>query len=210
MEGAVPMSDEIDFNNLPRALEILTEMERHTVFIGALKQEGDHSIDFMQMLIGVSETGATINPTHSKYLTIPMPIAGKRRASEIDGLFFYTTKAGKPSLAKQEGGKLVVYFLLAEQVRIPARHLLTNSLKQIRNGVVNIATTGVSRVLTGEIHSWRPVLESVGKYAAREMKRVIANTKTPKNAAITAANKGFNNPLMDTGAMQRSISWVVI
>ncbi|WP_034527323.1 hypothetical protein [Secundilactobacillus oryzae] len=203
------MSEADDFNHLGRAIEILSELQHHTVFVGALKQEGDRSIDFMQMLIGVSETGATIQPSHSKYLTIPMPVAGKRKAREIDGLFFYTTKAGKPSLARQENGKLVVYFLLAEQVRIPARHLLTNTVKRIRPHVAKIAAEEVSKVLNGTSTSWKPILNAVGEYVSIQMKRAMANA-SPKNAPITAANKGFNNPLIDTGAMQRSISWVVI
>lgn len=204
------MANETDFNNLPKALELLSEMERHTVLIGALKQIDDNSIDFLQMLIGISETGANIKPVHGKYLTIPTPRAGKRKAREIDGLFFYTTKTGKSALARIEDDKLVVYFLLALQVRIPARHLITKTLRAIKGAVTNEAAMGVSRIIGGELNSWRPILEAVGKSTARLMKIEIARIDRPNNAPITVANKGFDNPLVATGAMARSISWVVI
>lgn len=198
-----------DYNHLPYAIREIRALNQHYVCIGALKQVGDRSIEYMQMIVHVNEYGATIHPKTSKYLTIPMPIAGKRKAREIDGLFFYVTKNGKPSLAKSDGGKLVVYFLLAKEVRIPARSFLRTTMTRTRRHVHKLAVAGVTQLLHGQ-GSWQSVYKAIGEYVAREVKKTIATKSNPRNATITSANKGFNNPLVDTGAMQRSIYWRVV
>lgn len=203
------MSDIGNFNNVPHALEQLTEIQYHTLFIGALKQVGDRSIETMQMIVGVNETGTTIHPVNGRYLTIPTPRAGKRKARDINGLFFYMTKTGKPTLAKQEDGKLVVYFLLATEVRIPARAFLSTTMRRIKLQINRMVKAWVSHLFTGH-GTWRELLSALGAYIAREIKKTIAEKSTPPNAPITAANKGFNNPLVDTGAMQWSMDWTVV
>lgn len=204
------MSEEPDVNNLIRGIPLIEELSHHAVYIGALLQIGDRSIEYMQMIVGVNENGATIKPKNGRYLTIPTPIAGKRKATEIDGLFFHLTSNGKPTLAKADNGKLVVYYLLVNEVRIPARSFLGNTMIRIRPHVKSMAVGGINDILGGRLQKWRPILDAIGMYVTREVKRTIARKSSPPNAAITVANKGFNNPLVDTGAMQRSIYWRVI
>ncbi|WP_268914026.1 hypothetical protein [Lentilactobacillus sp. SPB1-3] len=198
-----------DYNFLPKAINEIRKLNQHSVYVGALKQVGDRTVEYMQMIVHVNEYGATIHPTTSQYLTIPMPIAGKRKAGQIDGLFFYMTKNGKPSLARNEGGQLVVYFLLAKEVRIPARSFLRTTEVKTRQRVRRLAVAGVTQLLHGH-GTWKEVYNAIGQYVAREVKRTIATKSRPKNATITSVNKGFNNPLVDTGAMQRSIYWRVV
>lgn len=204
------MSEEADVNNLIRGIPLIEELSHHAVYIGALLQIGDRSIEYMQMIVGVNENGATIKPKNGRYLTIPMPIAGKRKATEIDGLFFHLTSNGKPALAKADNGKLFFYYLLVNEVRIPARSFLGNTMIRIKPRVRSMAVGGINDILGGRLHRWRPILNAIGMYVTREVKRTIARKSSPPNAAITVANKGFNNPLVDTGAMQRSIYWRVI
>ena len=81
---------------------------------------------------------------------------------------------------------------------------------RIKPRVRSMAVGGINDILGGRLHRWRPILNAIGMYVTREVKRTIARKSSPPNAAITVANKGFNNPLVDTGAMQRSIYWRVI
>ena len=49
----------------------------------------------------------------------------------------------------------------------------------------------------------------VGAYAAGEVQERITDLREPPNAPRTIEAKGSDNPLIDTGFMQRSVSWEV-
>ncbi|TPR43157.1 hypothetical protein DY124_06155 [Apilactobacillus micheneri] len=200
-----------DFDNLTKGLDELSHLnsDKHTLYIGVIHATGDRTVEYNQMIAEVQNNGATINPVNGKYLTIPMPIAGKRHAREIDGLFFHVSKNGTPTLAKLEHGQLVIYFILKLQVKIPARPFISLTQEKCLDVAQPILHDGIIDILLGDSTAGQ-VLEKVGKAITVLMKQQMAEMNTPKNARITQQNKGFNNPLFDTGALQRSIDWVVV
>ena len=53
-------------------------------------------------------------------------------------------------------------------------------------------------------------LRTIGIEHAGKVKQKIADIKTPRNSAMTIALKGFDNPLIHTGAMRSKVSSEVI
>lgn len=201
------MSEDFDF--LTKGIKEVENLNKHKLYVGSILNTGDRTIEYNQLIAEVQDNGATINPVRGKFLTIPMPIAGKRHAGDIDGLFFHKSKQGQPTLARMENGKLVVYFLLKTQVKIPARPFFEITATKVIGHVADMIADGVTDIYCGKSTAGQ-VFEKIGKYVTVELKRTMAEIQSPKNATITEKNKGFNNPLVDTGALLRSMSWVVI
>lgn len=198
-----------EFDYLTKGLSEVDVLQKHKLIVGSLLATGDRTVEYNQMICEVQNNGAVIRPVNGQYLTIPMPVAGKRHARDIQGLFFHISKQGKPTLAKEENGKLVVYFLLMKKVSIPARPFLDLSVQKSIGKVTEMVSNGILDIYTHKSTAGE-VLDSIGKYLSIQIKKEMAETTTPANAPITQYNKEFNNPLFDTGALQRSISWVVI
>ena len=114
-----------DFDYLTQGIKEVENLNKHRVFVGSLLATGNRTVEYNQMIAEVQNNGAVIHPVTRQWLTIPMPVAGKRTAREINGLFWHVAKSGQKTLARVENGKLVVYFLLTKEVKLPARHLLT-------------------------------------------------------------------------------------
>lgn len=53
------------------------------------------------------------------------------------------------------------------------------------------------------------ILNRVGLVAAGEVQMYITELRTPPNAPSTIAAKGSDNPLIDTGAMRRSVTYQI-
>lgn len=66
----------------------------------------------------------------NKYLAIPTEHAPKNVWPRyVEGLFFYKTKKGKPSLAKAEPGGLKILYHLRESVELPPRPALRRAVE---------------------------------------------------------------------------------
>lgn len=65
------------------------------------------------------------------------------------------------------------------------------------------------KVLKGANFDAKVALERMGTVIQGELQDSIRAMKTPPNAASTAREKGFNNPLIDTGVMLRSVNFEV-
>lgn len=209
MIGRFKLAD--DFDNLTPGLKELDHLDdsKHTLCVGVIHATGDRTVEYNQMIAEVQNNGATINPVNGKYLTLPMPIAGKRHAREINGLFFHMSKNGTPTLAKNENGKLVIYFILKLQVKIPARPFISLTQEKCLDLAEPILHEGVVDIILGDSTAGE-VLTKVGKAITVLMKKQMAEMTDIPNAPATERNKGFNHPLFDTGALQRSIDWVVV
>ncbi|HAA3363342.1 TPA_asm: hypothetical protein GEH59_15260, partial [Listeria monocytogenes] len=71
-----------DKSTMNKAIRELDQLDRYSLQIGLFGEDDS----FIQMIAGVHEFGLTIRPK-GKYLTIPTPEAGDRRARDIPGLF---------------------------------------------------------------------------------------------------------------------------
>lgn len=84
------------------------------------------------------EFGAHITPIRAKALTVPIaPEAVGHRASDFPDLFIFK-KNGKAFLARNEGGKLKIYFILLKDVDIPKQPYLRPALAEKKKDVLQI------------------------------------------------------------------------
>ncbi len=66
----------------------------------------------------------------------------------------------------------------------------------------------IQRILSGQ-SSFKDEYKKLGAIAVRDLKKSIADWDTPPNSPRTIENKGFNNPLIDSGLMYDSVDFKV-
>lgn len=76
----------------------------------------------------VHETGATITPRRSKYLTVPLPAAltsqglpKRARARDWDNTFVQRSRRGNLIIFQRRGASIVPLYILKDRVRLPPR-----------------------------------------------------------------------------------------
>lgn len=195
-----------DFNDLDRIIREYRKLNHITVRVGALKANGDRSEQQMEMIAMANEYGVPhITPVHGQWLTIPTELAGNHSAREIDGLF---KPHGKNVLAKANGrGGLDVYFVLKKEITIPKRPFLSSTfIRKFETSWAELATVEIAKLGVGEMTA-HEVMASIGRRMSRDVQATISAMRSPHDSPATIARKGKDNPLIDTGALYRSISW---
>ena len=173
-----------DFDYLTQGIKEVENLNKHRVFVGSLLATGNRTVEYNQMIAEVQNNGAVIHPVTRQWLTIPMPVAGKRTAREINGLFWHVAKSGQKTLARNENGKLVVYFLLTKEVKLPARQFIDVTAAKNVDKIVNIVANGVADIYLHKTTAGQ-IFDKIGKFLSIEMKREMVATNEPRNAKIT-------------------------
>lgn len=182
----------------------IDKLNRYALEIGIFGGSADDN--FYSMIANVHEFGMTIH-AKNKYLTIPTKHAEGRKASEIPGLF---RPKGKDILAVANGdGTLTVMFILKESVNIPERSFIRSTFDENEDGWSEFIGERVNLIFEGEMRA-RQLFEQLGAKIVGQIQKKMTDIRSPKNAAITAANKGSDNPLMDTGELRRRVTWQVV
>jgi hypothetical protein len=91
---------------------------------------------------------------------------------------------------------------------IPERSFLRSTIDENRVNYNVIIDSILERVYL-ENRSMREQLGLLGQKVQSDIKRKIVTLRTPPNAPATIAEKGSDNPLIDTGQMLNSISYEV-
>lgn len=91
---------------------------------------------------------------------------------------------------------------------IPPRPALQPAIEKGGPQYQRLAELMIPKVLSGQMEM-RMLLEQMGQLAEGHVKQEITDLRSPPNAASTIANKGSDNPLIDTGALRQSIRYVV-
>ncbi|WP_105965052.1 hypothetical protein [Apilactobacillus micheneri] len=199
-----------DFNNIPFIIRELNRLNHFQVVCGVLNIPTGKDEDYLEMIAMVNENGADIVPKRTKYLTIPTPNAGKHKASDFDGLFFYITKSGKKSLAMKDGGSIKVMFLLSTHVKIPKRPFFRSSFdNKVNTDWADAINGDVDKIMACQMTA-KELYQHLGRLMVNEVQAQISTMTNPGNAPITKANKGKDDPLKDTGTLYRSIGYEVI
>lgn len=90
------------------------------------------------------------------------------------------------------------------QKRIPPRPFITQARMQFESefaeDFASLVGLGYSRVA---------VLHTLGEKYAREWREIIDLWTTPPNAPATIRKKGFDDPLVETGAMRDAVTYVI-
>ncbi|EOH4067264.1 hypothetical protein ACL698_001529 [Listeria innocua] len=186
-----------------KALRELDQLDRYSLQIGLFGEDDS----FIQMIAGVHEFGLTIRPK-GKYLTIPTPEAGERRAREIPGLF---KPKGKNILAVAEpDGKLTVMFYLKTEVNIPERSFLRSTFDEKSNKWGELFEGWIDNIIQGELTA-EQVYNRLGAKIVDDIQMKIVDIQTPaKSGATLAMNPQKNNPLVVSGRMKNSVTWKVM
>ncbi|EPN0951659.1 TPA: hypothetical protein ACGRJM_000465 [Listeria monocytogenes] len=186
-----------------KAIRELDQLDRYSLQIGLFGEDDS----FIQMIAGVHEFGLTIRPK-GKYLTIPTPEAGDRRARDIPGLF---KPRGKNILAVAgPDGKLTVMFYLKKEVNIPERSFLRSTFDEKSNKWGELFEGWIDDIIHGKL-SAEQVYNRLGAKIVDDIQMKIVEIQTPaKSAATLARNPRKNNPLIVTGKMKNSVTWKVM
>lgn len=91
---------------------------------------------------------------------------------------------------------------------IPERPFLRNAMRNNRSKYQLALRTSAGKLLLGET-SLKTVLTKLGALAQGDIQEEIDNLKSPPNSPVTIAIKGSSNPLIDTGAMRRAVTWII-
>lgn len=87
---------------------------------------------------------------------------------------------------------------------IPARPWLVPGVESATQEILDTIQEGIE-----EGRDPAQTLNRVGLVAAGEVQMYITELRTPPNAPSTIAAKGSDNPLIDTGAMRRSVTYQI-
>ncbi|USK71759.1 hypothetical protein [Peribacillus asahii] len=191
-----------DTTNLEELEREINELNRYAVEIGVFGSDDS----FYQMIAGVHEFGMQIR-AKNKYLAIPTKEAGTKRPRDFDGLF---KPKGKNVLALADGnGGIKVMFILKESVNIPERSFIRSTFDENERDWSEFIEDQIEKLLSLEITA-EQLFERLGALIVGEIQKKMTDIRTPANAALTVANKGSSNPLIDTGELRRHVTWKVV
>jgi hypothetical protein len=110
-----------------------------------------------------------------------------------------------------EGGKLAIveYATLNEfgTDMIPSRPFMRQGSRNAEDLIYRRMASKAK--LLGNKYTFRELLEISGLIMQKEIRKAIRDIKTPPNSPTTIQNKGSSNPLIDTGRMRQSVSFVI-
>ena len=91
-------------------------------------------------------------------------------------------------------------------VHIPERPFFRNAIKKSENDVIQMLFNNVDprRMVVTE-----QIANMIGAKVQGNIQQEIADLKRPGNAPATIERKGFDNPLIHTGHMRRSVTYRV-
>ncbi|GHP12976.1 hypothetical protein YK48G_04010 [Lentilactobacillus fungorum] len=193
-----------DFDNIPAALEQLEKLQSNWLSIGV-----PWTNHYLNMIALVNEYGADIKPKNRAYLIIPTKEAKGRKPGQIQGLF-----RPKPPhnhvLAvadKSQPHGMRVMFILKDEVHIPPRPFIRFTFDHNLNRWTELARDLAYKVLIREM-DYQDVYPILGNAIVEDLKQTIKEFSSPKNAPLTIANKGFDDPLIERGELRDSINWI--
>ncbi|KRN13461.1 hypothetical protein IV37_GL000183 [Fructilactobacillus fructivorans] len=201
------MADEVTpeeaINQLNKFRENAERLNGYQLYVGVPRDDG-----FLTMIALVNEQGKTISPKSGKWLCIPTKQTVGKSPRDIDGLF---KPKGKNILAikdKSQSNGIRVMFILRKSVTIPARPFLRNCFTLNIDRWNEDLRDLIYLMYQGEIDP-HEVMRRLGVLVVKDLQKTILDFKSPKNAPLTQANKGFDDPLMSSGKLYRSITYVV-
>lgn len=95
-----------------------------------------------------------------------------------------------------------------KKVKIPARPFMRYTVNHKKRQWAILVTTEANKIMLGQQDA-DGLLETLGKRIKTDIQKTITHWKSPKNAPLTVANKGKDNPLEDTGKLRNSITYKV-
>jgi len=193
-----------DFDNTAEAIRRLQELQSGRLSVG-VPWLNNH----LNMIAMVQEYGKTIVPVNRQWLALPTPNSGDKRPADFQNLFFMLGKnADQAYLAMPDANSgFKIMFILRKSVVIPPRPFLRYSFNHHLDRWTELGADLVFKCMIGEIEP-KDVYSVLGEAMVKDIKQTITDFSTPSNAPLTAKNKGFNDPLIDSGELRDSITWI--
>lgn len=193
-----------DFNHLTSGIEQLEKLQSVRLSIGV-----PWTNQRLNMIALVNEYGADIKPKNKACLIIPTKEAKGRKPGEIANLFRpkppHNHVLAIPDKSQPYGMR--VMFILKDEVHIPPRPFLRYTFDHYLDNWTELAADLAFKVFIGEIN-YQDVFPVLGDAIVKDIKRTIKEFSEPKNAPLTIANKGFDDPLIEKGELRDSIHWI--
>lgn len=200
MDGNVPMTVKIT-GGFEKRINELKKLNGTMIYVGIPASDRQ-----MTMIALVNDQGKTITPKKGEFLTVPaIPEMVGKRAKDIPGLF---RPKGKNVLAVKNGNGIKVLFVLLKRVIIPARPFLRTTKAKYSSDWDDLLSSNVQDILNGK-KTADEAIKAIGTEAVKNMQKVIEQFTRPSNSMLTINLKGFNNPLIMTGKMMKSVIYVV-
>ena len=89
---------------------------------------------------------------------------------------------------------------------IPERPFFRRAIAEMEDGIANIIKAGID---PQKMVMDKGLADRIGAYAQGAIEKSILDLKEPPNAPSTIAAKKSDNPLVNKGTMQSSVSWNV-
>lgn len=196
-----------EVNKLPEIIRELRDLDKYRVEVGVLLDVGGKGLAFLQMIATVNEFGAQIKAKNGRSLAIPTKLAKGKRPADFGNKLF--VPKGKNVLAMSNGDGLDVYFILVKSVNIPERSFLRTAIDNHLNKLTDLVAHGIQEIVAGNMTALE-LYKRLGNELTIRIKANIVKKMKPHNAPLTIANKGKDNPLIDTGSLLKSISYRVV
>ena len=196
-----------EVNKLPEIIRELRDLDKYRVEVGVLLDVGGKGLAFLQMIATVNEFGAQIKAKNGGSLAIPTELAKGKRPADFGNKLF--VPKGKNVLAMSNGDGLDVYFILVKSVNIPERSFLRTAIDNHLNKLTDLVAHGIQEIVAGNMTALE-LYKRLGNALTIRIKANIVKKMKPHNAPLTIANKGKDNPLIDTGSLLKSISYRVV
>lgn len=193
-----------DFNHLTSGIEQLEKLQTVRLSIGV-----PWTNQRLNMIALVNEYGADIKPKNKACLIIPTKEAKGRKPGEIANLFRpkppHNHVLAVPDKSQPYGMR--VMFILKDEVHIPPRPFLRYTFDHYLDNWTELAADLAFKVFIREIN-YQDTFPILGGAIVKDIKRTIKEFSEPKNAPLTIANKGFDDPLIEKGELRDSIHWI--
>lgn len=189
-----------DFDKVPKIHREFEKLNKMQIEVGIFS---DNS--FIHMIAVVNEYGLTIRP-HGQWLTIPTANAKGRKAGQIPGLFKPKNRNVLAISDPDKESGLKVMFILAKKVVIPERSFVRSTFDENLNQWTEICWHKVEDIISGD-GTADQLANALGRQMQKDIRSKIKRIKTPRNSPITIANKGADNPLIDTGKLVEAVKY---
>lgn len=201
------MSD--DANGWPRVIRELRILRDHAIAIGFFGETNSRLLT----VVRANEYGARIHPLNGQWLTIPSKHVPKghdglpMRARDMNDIF---KLKGKNVLVRSDGnGNLTVMYYLVKEVIIPRRPFIRTAMITNRAKYRELIMEGIDKIAFDD-GTAAELLNRLGLTAVNDIRRSSVRWSAPANAPVTKENKGSGNPLVDTGNLQKSVTYRII
>lgn len=128
------------------------------------------------------------------------------RANEYGA--YITPKKGK-YLMVPKGKKPSDGYYKLKSVHIPPRPFIRNAWNDNKQKYKRYIVVGMGKIIAGKMTAMK-LLNQLGTMCVADIRNSAIRLSKPRNARLTVERKGSANPLVDTGELERKVTYKII